>query len=62
MLGLFVDDWGLAVSILLWLAFIVLCLRRPGIPAWIMAVLLFSGLASILIESAQRVARSRRRG
>ncbi len=62
MLGLFVDDWGFAVAILLWLAFVFLCHRCLGVPAWIMAGLLFAGLATILIASARRTARTRRQG
>jgi hypothetical protein len=62
LLGLFVDDRGFAVSILLWLAFVFLCLRWLGDSAWMMAGLLFAGLAAILIESARRAGRTRRRG
>ena len=61
LLGLFVDDWRFAVSILAWLAFVCLCLRWFGISAWLMAGMLFGGLAAILVGSANRASLNRRR-
>ena len=55
--GLFVDDGAFAVTILVWLAVVALVPPRLGLdPSWT-AVLLFAGLAVILIESATRRAR-----
>ncbi len=58
--GLFVDDVGFALSILIWLAIAWLVMARLAsrIPAWVAAVMLFAGLAAILSASAVRFARS----
>lgn len=56
--GLFVDDGSFALSVLAWLAAVWLILPFAGIaPIW-RSVILFVGLALILVESAVR--RSRR--
>ncbi|MGH8227437.1 MAG: hypothetical protein ACREU3_05985 [Steroidobacteraceae bacterium] len=57
-IGLFVDDGSYALSILVWLAVVALVLKPLGIGQDWLAVILFGGLAAILIESALR--RSRR--
>ena len=57
--GLFVDDGSFAVAILTWLAFAGLVVPRLGVaPAW-QAVVLFAGLAAILVASVVRHARSK---
>lgn len=56
--GLFVDDGAFAVAILLWLIVIGVVVRMMPAGAW-QAIVLFAGLACILVESALR--RSRRR-
>jgi hypothetical protein len=55
-LGLFVDDGSFALAILLWLAVVWLLIRplQLPIPA---GILLFLGLAAILVESVTRFAR-----
>ena len=57
--GLFVDDGSFAIAILVWLG--VLWLALPHIPidnTW-RAMILFTGLAIILVESVLRRARQR---
>ncbi len=58
-IGLFVDDVGFAVSILVWVLIAGVGLPRLGLPDFVPAVLLFLGLLGILIESAMRRARKR---
>jgi hypothetical protein len=55
-LGLFVDDGSFALAILVWLAVVWLLIRplQLPIPA---GILLFLGLAAILVESVTRFAR-----
>jgi hypothetical protein len=55
--GLFVDDGSFAVAILVWLALIWLLPQWVTISAGWVGVILFAGLAAILIESALRRAR-----
>jgi hypothetical protein len=57
-LGLFVDDWGFAASILLWEGVVWLGIRGMACPAALAAVLFVAGLAAILIESAVRRGRA----
>jgi uncharacterized membrane protein YbhN (UPF0104 family) len=62
--GLFVDDLWFTLSILVWLAltwFAVVEAPRLHLPSWLPAVVLFGGLAVILLESAIRFARHRTR-
>jgi hypothetical protein len=57
--GLFVDDGSFAIAILVWLG--VLWLALPHLPinnGW-RAIILFAGLAIILVESVLRRARQR---
>ena len=57
--GLFIDDGSFAIAILVWLG--VLWLALPHLPIndiW-RAMILFAGLAIILIESVLRRARQR---
>lgn len=56
-IGLFVDDGSLAAAVLAWLAAAWLLLPRLPLPPALPPVLLFTGLALILIESALRRAR-----
>ncbi|HEV2677411.1 MAG TPA: hypothetical protein VGV37_22975 [Aliidongia sp.] len=56
--GLFVDDGLFAVAILLWLGVTWQILPRLGLPPDLAGIVLFGGLALILLESAVR--RSRR--
>ena len=52
--GLFVDDGRFALAIIVWLLILGLALPRLGIaPVWT-GLLLFLGLAAILLESACR--------
>jgi hypothetical protein len=54
-LGLFVDDGSFAIAILAWLG---LCwLALPRLPSAVGGLLLFLGLALILLESVLRRAR-----
>ncbi len=57
--GLFVDDGRDAATILLWLAAMWL-FSRLDLPPAVAPVLLFAGLATILVESATRRAREGR--
>jgi hypothetical protein len=58
--GLFVDDGAFALAILIWLSFMRWAAShlRPSLA--ISAIILFSGLALILIESTARYARHKR--
>ena len=58
-IGLFVDDVGFALAILVWALVAGVGLPRLGLPHFIPAILLFAGLAAILLESATRRARRR---
>lgn len=56
-LGLFVDDSSFASAIIAWLLLAwLIATRWPGLGRW-SGILLFAGLALILIESAARSAR-----
>ena len=52
--GLFVDDGSFALAIIIWLGVIWLGLPRLNLPAVWNGVVLFAGLATILVESALR--------
>ena len=52
-IGLFVDDGWLALAALVWLVLAGLVLPRLSL-GWLGPVLLFAGLAGILVESAVR--------
>ena len=52
--GLFVDDIGFALAIIIWLGIIRLGLLRLNFPRAWNGVILFAGLAAILAESALR--------
>ncbi len=56
-IGLFVDDGSLAVAVLAWLAAAWLLLPRLPLPPALPPVVLFAGLALILVESTLRRAR-----
>lgn len=59
--GLFVDDGSFAAGILVWLAIVMLLLRRV---AWLErfgGVVLFVGLSALLIENVLRYARKARK-
>jgi hypothetical protein len=55
--GLFVDDGSFALAILVFVGAAWLLLPRVGIPAEWGGIILFVGLAVILVESATRRAR-----
>jgi hypothetical protein len=57
--GLFVDDGVFAAAIVVWLAVGGRVLPRLGLPGWLPAVLLFAGLAMILVLGAWRATRKR---
>ena len=59
LIGLFVDDVGFAVAILAWVLIACVGFPRLGLPTPWPALLLFAGLAVILMESAVRYARKR---
>jgi hypothetical protein len=59
-LGLFVDDGSFALAILLWLALVWFLVRPLQLPA-AGGIVLFLGLAAILVESVTRFARKPRR-
>lgn len=54
LLGLFVDDAGFALAILAWIGISYLLLRL--VPAWV-PLILFLGLAAILVQGALHRAR-----
>jgi hypothetical protein len=60
-LGLFVDDGWFAATILLWLLLAGLLLPRLGLSGAWGCLLLFAGLAALLLASARRRARVGRR-
>lgn len=55
--GLFVDDGSFAVAILVWLVLVALGLPRLGIAAGWDGLIVFAGLALILVASAAQRAR-----
>ncbi len=55
--GLFVDDGSFALAIVAWLLLVWLVLPRLGVDARWTGVILFAGLALILVESVTRRAR-----
>jgi hypothetical protein len=57
--GLFVDDGVFAGAIVVWLVVAWRVLPRLGLPPWLPAILLFAGLAAILVLGALRTARKR---
>ena len=57
LIGLFVDDGSFAAAILLWLATCWLLLPRLPMPLAISPMILFFGMALILVESALRSSR-----
>ncbi len=59
-IGLFVDDGSLAAAALIWLGAAWLLLPRLPLPPAVPPILLFAGLAAILLESALRRARQGR--
>ncbi len=58
--GLFVDDGSFAIAILIWLAVVRWVMPYLRITHAAIGVILFAGLALILIESTTRYARSKR--
>ncbi len=59
-IGLFVDDGSFALAILVWLLVAWLALPRLPLPPPWPPVILFAGLAAILVESAVRRSRTGR--
>lgn len=59
LLGLFVDDGSLALAILAWVALFAGLMSVSALPAAAAGILLFAGLAGILIENVLRRARKR---
>ena len=57
LVGLFVDDGRLALSIVVWLAVVWLVLPEIGASAIVRGLALFLGLGLILVENAVRAAR-----
>lgn len=55
--GLFVDDGAFALAIIIWLAAAGALLPRAHLESAENGVILFAGLAAILVESALRRAR-----
>lgn len=58
--GLFVDDSAFALSILIWLGIVRWAILRFNISPTTTAIILFVGLALILVESTARYARQKR--
>ncbi|HUZ97053.1 MAG TPA: hypothetical protein VMU57_19290 [Edaphobacter sp.] len=58
--GLFVDDGTFALAILIWLSFMRWTASHLPLSPATSAIMLFAGLALILIESAVRFARRKR--
>ena len=58
--GLFVDDGSFAIAILIWLAVVRWVTPYLNISARTSSILLFVGLALILVESAARYSRHKR--
>lgn len=56
-IGLFVDDGSFAVAILVWLAACWLVQPRLPLPPAVPPMILFVGLALVLVESALRQSR-----
>ena len=61
LVGLFVDDGSLALAVLAWVAVVVLAFQVLPVGGDWLAVVLFAGLALILVENLLRTARRRRR-
>jgi hypothetical protein len=59
--GLFVDDGSFAAAIVVWLAVVLLAVRRVAWGARFGGVVLFVGLAAVLIENVLRYARRRQK-
>jgi hypothetical protein len=57
--GLFVDDGVVAGAIVVWLVLAWRVLPHLGLPDWLPGLLLFAGLAVILVLGAFRAARKR---
>lgn len=57
--GLFIDDGRFAITILVWLLLVWLALRYLHVTNIWGAVMLFAGLAAIVIESTLRRSRQR---
>jgi len=55
--GLFVDDGAFALAILIWLSFMRWATSHLALSPAAIGVILFAGLALILIESTTRFAR-----
>ena len=58
--GLFVDDGSFALAILIWLALIRWSAPHLSLSPAVPGIILFAGLALILIESTSRYARRKR--
>lgn len=58
--GLFVDDGAFALSILIWLSFMWWTMSHLQLFPATSAIILFAGLALILVESTTRYARRKR--
>jgi hypothetical protein len=55
--GLFVDDGSLAFAVIAWIGFVkILLFRIPFLNHW-QGIIMFAGLASILVESTIRFSR-----
>ena len=58
-IGLFIEDGRYAAAICIWIAFVWFALPRLGIPPEIRPILLFVGLAVLLVENVARSARKK---
>jgi hypothetical protein len=58
--GLFVDDAAFALAILIWLSFMRWATSHMALSPAIIGIILFAGLALILIESTTRYARQKK--
>lgn len=59
LLGMFIDDGSFALAIVIWLVLVKLLLGHADLLPWWQALIVFGGLAAILVESVLRRARRR---
>jgi hypothetical protein len=57
LLALFVDDGSLVLAVIAWIIGGAICLNRGVVPPLFEAVLLFAGIACLLLENVTRAAR-----
>jgi hypothetical protein len=58
LLALFVDDGSFVLAVIAWVIGGAICLNRGVVPPLFEAVLLFMGIAGLLLENVTRTARA----